>query len=99
MSLLTCLTHVIMNVLVAPPKVQPAPEYGPWGHTYTLGWFSADHPVHASQTSLRPILVNLAYYNKLKLPLLRGLARLLKLLASWFNVTLGEFCPKAPGRM
>ena len=41
------------------------------------------------QTSLRPILVNLAYYNKLKLPLLRGLARLLKLLASWFNVTLG----------
>jgi hypothetical protein len=33
--------------------------------------------------------VNLAYYNKLKLPLLRGLARLLKLLASWFNVTLG----------
>jgi hypothetical protein len=42
-----------------------------------------------AQTSLRPILVNLAYYNKLKLPLLRGLARLLKLLASWFNVTLG----------
>lgn len=41
------------------------------------------------QTSLRPILVNLAYYNKLKLPLLRGLARLLNLLASWFNVTLG----------
>ena len=42
------------------------------------------------QTSLRPILVNLAYYNKLKLPLLKGLARLLKLLASWFNVTLGR---------
>ena len=42
------------------------------------------------QTSLRPILVNLAYYNKLRLPLLRGLARLLKLLASWFNVTLGQ---------
>ena len=45
------------------------------------------------QTSLRPILVNLAYYNKLKLPLLRGLARLLKLLASWFNVTLGAAPP------
>lgn len=44
----------------------------------------------ALQTSLRPILVNLAYYNKLKLPLLRGLARLLKLLSSWFNVTLGK---------
>ncbi|EIE23491.1 hypothetical protein COCSUDRAFT_65942 [Coccomyxa subellipsoidea C-169] len=47
-------------------------------------------PKHLLQTSLRPILVNLAYYNKLKLPLLRGLARLLNLLASWFNVTLGE---------
>lgn len=35
-------------------------------------------------------MVNLAYYNKLRLPLLRGLARLLKLLASWFNVTLGQ---------
>lgn len=41
------------------------------------------------QLSLRPILVNLAYHNKLKLPLLKGLARLLQLLASWFNVTLG----------
>ena len=49
--------------------------------------------INASQTSLRPILVNLAYYNKLRLPLLRGLARLLKLLASWFNVTLGEQHP------
>ena len=52
--------------------------------------------MHALQTSLRPILVNLAYYNKLKLPLLRGLARLLKLLASWFNVTLGEALPQGP---
>lgn len=42
------------------------------------------------QMSLRPILVNLAYHNKLKLPLLKGLARLLQLLASWFNVTLGK---------
>ena len=58
--------------------------------------FFGDQTVNASQTSLRPILVNLAYYNKLKLPLLRGLARLLKLLASWFNVTLGEVSPKAP---
>ena len=46
------------------------------------------------QLSLRPILVNLAYHNKLKLPLLKGLARLLQLLASWFNVTLGtSFIP------
>ena len=47
-------------------------------------------PKQLLQTSLRPILVNLAYYNKLKLPLLQGLARLLQLLASWFNVTLGR---------
>lgn len=48
-------------------------------------------PKHLLQSSLRPILVNLAYYNKLKLPLLQGLARLLQLLATWFNVTLGMF--------
>lgn len=49
------------------------------------------------QLSLRPILVNLAYHNKLKLPLLKGLARLLQLLASWFNVTLGRSC--SPSRV
>lgn len=42
------------------------------------------------QTSLRPILVQLAYYNKLQLPLLKGLACLLQLLSNWFNITLGE---------
>lgn len=47
-------------------------------------------PKQLLQTSLRPILANLAFYNKLKLPLLQGLARLLQLLASWFNLTLGE---------
>lgn len=47
-------------------------------------------PKQLLQTSLRPILVNLAYYNKLRLPLLHGLERLLQLLASWFNVTLGS---------
>ena len=41
------------------------------------------------QTSLRPILVQLAFYNKLQLPLLKGLACLLQLLSSWFNITLG----------
>ena len=39
---------------------------------------------------LRPILVNLAHYKNLNMPLLQGLARLLELLANWFNVTLGE---------
>eukprot|EP00884_Botryococcus_braunii_P021983 jgi/Botrbrau1/8469/Bobra.0237s0086.1 len=47
-------------------------------------------PKQLLQHSLRPILVNLAYYHKLKLPLLSGLARLLNLLSTWFNVALGE---------
>ena len=57
-----------------------------------LGRVISSHkmPKGLLQLSLRPILVNLAYHNKLKLPLLKGLARLLQLLASWFNVTLGE---------
>ncbi|KAJ1496046.1 hypothetical protein T484DRAFT_1760328, partial [Baffinella frigidus] len=42
------------------------------------------------QSSLRPVLVNLADYRKLNVPLLEGLSRLLELLSSWFNVTLGE---------
>ena len=36
------------------------------------------------------MLVNLADYRKLNVPLLEGLSRLLELLSSWFNVTLGE---------
>ena len=47
-------------------------------------------PKHLLYNGLRPILMNLANYNKLKLPLLQGLARLLHLLSSWFNVTLGK---------
>lgn len=46
-------------------------------------------PKELLQTSLRPILVNLAYTKNLSMPLLQGLARLLELLSSWFNVTLG----------
>ena len=49
------------------------------------------HPVAVQvllQESLRPILVQLGYHNKLQLPLLKGLARLLQLLSSWFNITL-----------
>ena len=42
------------------------------------------------QTSLRPILLNLADYHKLSVPLLQGLSRLLALLSSFFNLTLGE---------
>lgn len=42
------------------------------------------------QVSLRPILMNLANCSKLKLPLLQGLARLLELLTSWFNISLGK---------
>ena len=47
-------------------------------------------PKELLQSSLRPILVNLANYKNLSMPLLQGLARLLELLSSWFNVTLGD---------
>ncbi|GLT44576.1 hypothetical protein SLA2020_184620 [Shorea laevis] len=46
-------------------------------------------PKDLLQTSLRPILVNLAHTKNLSMPLLQGLARLLELLYNWFNVTLG----------
>lgn len=42
------------------------------------------------QGSLRPVLLNLAECRKLSLPLLTGLAHLLELLASSFNVMLGD---------
>ncbi|KAL0350433.1 UNVERIFIED_CONTAM: Transformation/transcription domain-associated protein [Sesamum radiatum] len=46
-------------------------------------------PKELLQSSLRPILVNLAHTKNLSMPLLQGLARLLELLSNWFNVTLG----------
>ncbi|ONK62905.1 uncharacterized protein A4U43_C07F9340 [Asparagus officinalis] len=46
-------------------------------------------PKDLLQSSLRPILVNLAHTKSLNMPLLQGLARLLELLSNWFNVTLG----------
>lgn len=42
------------------------------------------------QISLRPVLNSLSHYNKLKLHMLQGLARLLRLLHGWFNAALGE---------
>lgn len=47
-------------------------------------------PKELLQQCLRPVLLNLADYRKLNLPLLDGLARLLTLLSNCFNVTLGE---------
>lgn len=41
------------------------------------------------QISLRPVLNSLSHYNKLKLHMLQGLARLLRLLHGWFNAALG----------
>ncbi|GJS29218.1 transformation/transcription domain-associated protein-like protein isoform X2 [Tanacetum coccineum] len=46
-------------------------------------------PKELLQSSLRPILVNLAHTKNLSMPLLQGLARLLELLSNWFNVALG----------
>lgn len=42
------------------------------------------------QTCIRPVLLNLRDYSRLSVHLLRGLSRLLALLSSWFNKTLGE---------
>lgn len=47
-------------------------------------------PKELLQTCIRPVLLHLRDYTKLSIPLLRGLARLLSLLSSWFNKTLGE---------
>lgn len=47
-------------------------------------------PKELLQTCIRPVLLNLREYTRLTVPLLQGLARLLSLLSSWFNTTLGE---------
>ncbi|ETW06733.1 hypothetical protein H310_02900 [Aphanomyces invadans] len=47
-------------------------------------------PKELLQQCLRPVLLNLADYRKLTIPLLEGLSRLLGLLSNCFNVTLGE---------
>ncbi|KAL3798859.1 hypothetical protein HJC23_004647 [Cyclotella cryptica] len=47
-------------------------------------------PKELIQTCIRPILINLRDHTKLTIPLLRGIARLLSLLSSWFNKALGE---------
>ena len=57
---------------------------------------SSAHPVthrlpkELLQTCIRPVLLNLRNYTKLNPQLLRGISRLLSLLSSWFNQTLGE---------
>ncbi|KAL8160447.1 hypothetical protein V2J09_001984 [Rumex salicifolius] len=47
-------------------------------------------PKELLQSSLRPILGNFAQTLNLSIPLLQGLARLLELLSTWFNVALGN---------
>jgi hypothetical protein len=47
-------------------------------------------PKELLQTCIKPVLLNLREHTKLSVPLLRGLSRLLSLLSSWFNKTLGE---------
>lgn len=50
---------------------------------------SSKLPKKLLQSSLRPILTDLSAFNKLNLPMLRGLGHLLELISSWFNNTLG----------
>ena len=47
-------------------------------------------PKELLQTCIRPVLLHLWDYTRLSIPLLRRLSRLLALLSSWFNKTLGE---------
>lgn len=47
-------------------------------------------PKELLQRSIRPVLLHLREYKTLSVPLLRGLSRLLSLLSTWFNKTLGE---------
>ncbi len=47
-------------------------------------------PKDMIQNCIKPILLNLRDYTTLSLPLLRGLRRLLGLLSSWFNKSLGS---------
>lgn len=47
-------------------------------------------PKDLIQSCIRPVLMNLKDYTKLSLPLMKGLSRLLTLLSSWFNKSLGE---------
>jgi hypothetical protein len=47
-------------------------------------------PKELLQACIKPVLLDLRDYTKLTIPLLRGLARLLSLLATWFNKTLGD---------
>lgn len=47
-------------------------------------------PKELLQRCIRPVLLNLRDFTMLSVPLLRGLSRLLSLLNSWFNKTLGE---------
>ncbi|CAN0260901.1 unnamed protein product [Discosporangium mesarthrocarpum] len=47
-------------------------------------------PKDLLQSCLRPVLKNLTHIQKLSLPLLQGLSRLLYLLSNWFNITLGD---------
>jgi len=47
-------------------------------------------PKELLQTCIRPVLLSLRDYTRLTIPLLRGLRKLLSLLSTWFNKTLGE---------
>ena len=47
-------------------------------------------PKELLQRSIRPVLLHLREHKRLTVPLLRGLSRLLSLLSTWFNKTLGE---------
>lgn len=70
--------HNALNLCLPKDKTDQSPSKG------------SRLPKELIQSCIRPILLNLREYTKLTMPLLRGLSRLLRLLSSWFNKTLGE---------
>ena len=48
------------------------------------------------QSSIRPVLNGISHYKHLKLHLLQGLVRLLKLMPGYFNVAVGAFSLLVP---
>ena len=48
------------------------------------------------QSSIRPVLNGISHYKHLKLHLLQGLVRLLKLMPGYFNVAVGALCLSLP---
>jgi transformation/transcription domain-associated protein len=88
--------NLLFRSLVSEPPMSVCAAHEALQDVLSLSVVSKDDRNHSRlpkellQTCIRPVLLNLRDYTRLSVPLLRGLARLLSLLSSWFNKTLGE---------